>query len=74
MVLDEVKPALITCFPMDRYVSDVLERIGKTRGIPFYEVTAGAVPGTSMILYRGQLVKRAGDPDAALVEDAGARE
>ena len=68
VVLDSVQPSLITCFPMDRYVSDVLERIGKARGIPFYEVTAGAVPGTSMILYRGQLIKSRDEPDPALIE------
>jgi hypothetical protein len=68
VVLDDLKPVLITSFPMDRYVSDVLERIGKKRGIPFYELTAGAVPGTSMILCRGQLVKLAAEPDPALVE------
>jgi hypothetical protein len=67
-VLDAEQPAVIVAFPMDRYVSDVLERVGARRGIPFYELTASAVPDMSMLLYRGQLITRAADPPAELVE------
>ena len=66
-VLDAVRPTVIVAFPMDRYVSDVLERVGAARGIPFYELTASAVPNMSMLLYRGRLITRAAEPDPALV-------
>jgi hypothetical protein len=67
-VLDAEQPAVIAAFPMDRYVSDVLERVGAKRGIPFFELTASAVPSMSMLLYRGQLITRAADPAPELVE------
>lgn len=67
-VLDAVRPSVIVAFPMDRYVSDVLERVGAARGIPFYELTASAVPNMSMLLYRGRLITRAAEPDPALVD------
>lgn len=67
-VLDAVRPTVIVAFPMDRYVSDVLERLGAARGIPFYELTASAVPNMSMLLYRGRLITRAAEPDPALVD------
>ena len=67
-VLDDAKPALVTAFPMDRYVSDVLERLCVARGVPFYELTASAVPGMSMLMIRGQLVTTRESPDPALVE------
>jgi hypothetical protein len=67
-VLDVVRPTVIVAFPMDRYVSDVLERVGAARGIPFFELTASAVPNMSMLLYRGRLITRAAQPDPALVD------
>ena len=67
-VLEAAQPSAITAFPMDRYVSDILERLGAARGIPFYELTASAVPGMSMLMYRGQLITRSEDPEPALVE------
>lgn len=67
-ILEAVRPDLIVSFPIDRYVSDVLARLGARRGIPFHEVTASAVPGMAMILHRGQLVKGGGEPDPNLVK------
>lgn len=67
-VLDSVRPSVIVAFPMDRYVSDVLERVGAARGIPFYELTASAVPNMSMLLHRGRLITRTAEPDPSLVD------
>lgn len=58
----------IVCFPMDRYVSDVLDRLARARGIPLYELTASALPDMAMLLYRGQLIRHANAPDPAQVE------
>jgi hypothetical protein len=66
-VLDRVQPAMVLSFPIDRYVSDVLERLAKARGIPYLELTASLISGMSMLMYRGQLVKTAEPPSAATV-------
>jgi hypothetical protein len=67
-VLDEVKPVAVVCFPIDRYVSDVLERLAKARGIPCFELTASLLAGMSMVLYRGALLTLDGVPDPEVVE------
>lgn len=56
-VLDSVKPAIVVSFPIDRYVSDVLERLAGKRGMPYVELTASLISGMAMLMYRGQLVK-----------------
>ncbi|MDY6923983.1 MAG: hypothetical protein SWI22_08505 [Pseudomonadota bacterium] len=66
--LDELSPDAIVSLPIDSYVTDVLERRARARGIPFYELTAGALPGMSMLLYRGQLVTSREPPDPKHVE------
>lgn len=54
-VLDQTSPAVIISFPIDRYVSDVLRLMAAKRGIPYYEMTAGPLPNTIMLLQRGAL-------------------
>jgi hypothetical protein len=56
-VLDESRPAVVVSFPIDRYVSDVLERLARRRCIPYVELTASLVDGQCMLMYRGQLLK-----------------
>ncbi|WP_300455638.1 hypothetical protein [Accumulibacter sp.] len=56
-VLDETRPSVVLSFPIDRYVSDVLERLARGRGIPYVELTASLVSGKCMLMYRGQLIK-----------------
>lgn len=68
-VLDRVRPAMVLSFPIDRYVSDVLERLARLRGIPYLELTASLVSGMSMLMYRGQLVKTASSPSPEVVEE-----
>ncbi len=68
-VLDRVQPTLVLSFPIDRYVSDVLERLARHRGIPYLELTASLISGMSMLMYRGQLVKTAAPPTAAMVRE-----
>jgi hypothetical protein len=68
-VLDEVCPDIVVSFPIDRYVSDVLERLARYRGVPYVELTASLVSGMCMLMYRGQLFKTATPPsDAVLTE------
>jgi len=69
-LFDEIQPVAILCFPIDRYISDVFERLAKARGIRLFELTPGVIPGTSMLMYRGKLIKRLARPDADEVEAA----
>lgn len=68
-VLEAANPATIVSFPIDRYGKDILARLARRRGVPYYEFTASPLPGMAMLLYRGRLVKRQGEPDPALVEE-----
>lgn len=54
--LDRVTPDVIVSLPIDNYVKDTLERRARARGIPYFELTVSALPGMSMLLYRGQLI------------------
>lgn len=55
IVLDEVRPVVIVSFPVDSYVSDVLRRQGRKRGVPQYEVTASPLPDMCMLTSIGRL-------------------
>lgn len=55
-ILNKESPAVIVSFPIDRYVSDVLERLGKKRNIPYVELTASLWSKMSMLMYRGKLI------------------
>lgn len=61
-VLDETHPKVVVSFPIDRYVSDVLERLAQRRGIPYVELTASLVSGMCMLMHRGQLIKTSPPP------------
>jgi len=65
-VLDDVLPDVVVSFPIDRYVSDVLERLARRRGIPYVELTASLVSGMCMLMYRGQLIKTSPPPPRRL--------
>lgn len=67
-VLDEVRPAVALGFPIDSYVSDVLARRARARGVPYYEVTASALPDMCMLMHRGRLITAQAAPDPARVE------
>lgn len=67
-VLDRVQPVMVLSFPIDRYVSDVLERLALRRSIPYLELTASLIAGMSMLMYRGQLVKTAPEPTREVLE------
>lgn len=66
-VLAQVDPRVVLSFPIDRYVSDVLERCAAARGIRYLELTANVVPNMGMLLYRGALVQLAPTPPVDLV-------
>jgi len=69
-VLERERPRIIASFPIDRYVSDVLERRARKRGIPYVEVTAGVLPSSSMLMYRGALLKMRSAPTEGAVDAA----
>jgi hypothetical protein len=68
-VLDDVRPDVVVSFPIDRYVSDVLERLARRRAIPYVELTASLVSGMCMLMYRGQLIKTSHPPSEAALEE-----
>jgi hypothetical protein len=68
-VLDDVQPHVVVSFPIDRYVSDVLERLARRRGIPYVELTASLVSGMCMLMYRGQLIKTSPPPTEEVLEE-----
>ena len=55
-IIAEKKPRLAMSFAMDRYVLDVLERVLKSHGIQFLEMTASIIPDQVMFMSRGQLI------------------
>jgi hypothetical protein len=55
-VLTEVRPSMVLSFSIDNYVQDVLARRARAKGIPYYELTASALPGMCMLMHRGRLL------------------
>jgi hypothetical protein len=53
---DDLDPALVLTFTMDRYVMDVMERTARARGIDFLEMTTSIIPDEVMFLRRGKPV------------------
>ena len=68
-VMERVAPKVVLSFPIDRYVTDVLERLACARGIRCLELTTSVVPGMSMLLYRGELIQLAAEPAPELVDE-----
>jgi hypothetical protein len=66
--LAAVQPEVLIGFPIDSYVSDVLSRRARARGVPHFEMTASPLPGMTMLIHRGKLVTRNTPPDRDLVE------
>ncbi len=66
--LDEVAPSAVLSFPIDSYVSDVLARRARARGLPYYELTASALPDMCMLMHRGRLITTSEPADPAAVE------
>jgi len=66
--LAAIEPDVVISLPIDSYVTDMLERRARARGIPYYELTASAVSDMSMLLYRGRLVASSVPPDPAQVQ------
>lgn len=65
-VLQDVRPSVVLAFPIDNYVQDVLARRVRHTGLPYYELTASALPDMCMLMHRGRLITLAepADPDA----------
>lgn len=68
-VLDDIQPDVVVSFPIDRYVSDVLERLSHRRGIPYVELTASLVSDMCMLMYRGQLIKTSPPPTEGVLAE-----
>lgn len=66
--LDAVKPDYVVSFPIDNYNQDVLARRARARHLPYFELTASALPDMCMLMHRGRLITAEATPDPALVE------
>jgi hypothetical protein len=67
-VLDEFSPDIVLSFPIDRYVSDILQRLSHKRGIPYVELTASLISGMCMLMRRGELLQFADKTDQRLLD------
>lgn len=66
--LDAIRPDYLISFPIDNYNQDVLARLARRRGLPYFEVTASALPNMCMLMHRGRLITAAAEPESSLVE------
>jgi hypothetical protein len=69
-VLDLAAPSVVTSWPIDRYVSDILARLARRRGIPYFELIGSPLLGRSLLTYLGQDVDVAQPHDADAIEAA----
>lgn len=67
--LEAVRPDYVISFPIDNYNQDVLARLSRERGLPYFEVTASALPEMCMLMHRGRLITADAAPDPALVDE-----
>lgn len=67
--LEAIRPGYVISFPIDNYNQDVLARLARKRGLPYFEVTASALPEMCMLMHRGRLITTDAVPDRALVDD-----
>lgn len=66
--LEAIRPDYVISFPIDNYNQDVLARLARKRGVPYFEVTASALPGMCMLMHRGRLITARAEADPAAVE------
>jgi hypothetical protein len=66
--LEAIRPDYVISFPIDNYNQDVLARLARKRGLPYFEVTASALPGMCMLMHRGRLITARAEADPAQVE------
>ena len=66
--LATIQPDVCISFPIDSYVSDVLARRARSRGVPYFEVTASALPKMSMLMHRGRLITAEARPGPEAIE------
>lgn len=65
--LETRQPDVLVSFPIDNYVTDVLERLARRRGIPHFELTASALNDMCMLMHRGRLITSKAPSDPAVV-------
>lgn len=66
--LETIRPGYVISFPIDNYNQDILARLARKRGLPYFEVTASALPGMCMLMHRGRLITARAGADPAAVE------
>lgn len=68
-VLDRLNPDIVLSLPIDRYPTDLLDRLAQARGILYVQLTASVLPGMSMLLQRGNLLLSVKNPPEDLIRD-----
>lgn len=66
--LEALRPGYVVSFPIDNYNQDILARLARKRGLPYFEVTASALPAMCMLMHRGRLITAGAPADPAVVE------
>lgn len=64
-LLDATDPDVFLCRPIDSYVSDVVARRARRRGVPCFEATASPLDRMTMLMHRGRLMRVEDAPDPA---------
>jgi hypothetical protein len=54
VAFDDLDPDLVLTFTIDRYVMDVMDRVSRSRGIDFLEMTTSIIPDQIMLMRRGR--------------------
>lgn len=67
--LQVLQPDYVISFPIDNYNQDVLARLARKRGLPYFEVTASALPDMCMLMHRGRLITAGAPADPERVEE-----
>lgn len=67
--LEAVAPDFVVSFPIDNYNQDVLARLARSRGVPYFELAISPLPDMCMLMHRGRLITAEARPDPALIEE-----
>ncbi len=68
-VLTRLNPNIVLSLPIDRYPTDLLDRLAQARGIPYVQLTASVLPGMSMLLQRGKPLLSDRSPSENLIQE-----
>lgn len=66
--LEAAAPDFVISFPIDNYNQDVLARLARKRGVPYFELAISPLPDMCMLMHRGRLVTTDAKPDPRVID------